>query len=954
MTQLANLLSGIMSVSPWVLGGIAVVAFIIAIALIAGKHQIVYVDPDGDYEIYYEVYRSGSKVQLHGASKAGKKLVGWSTKPDGSALVTKTSIRLFKTTELYAVWEDVEEEGAVRIEINYMDADDEVAIKKETIVLNAKLPDEQDEKLTVAGWGFDKDGDAVLSKDLVDATFVLKLYPVFEEGPVDYADEKTNDKAVIDILYTVADKNVYKESHYVSLALPQVYEQYANFVGWGFDPEGELILDKTGADSIFTIQLTALGVEACEEPAAEEVVEEVVEEPVVEEAVEETVEEVVEEPAAEEAPAEEEFVEVIEEPVAEEEPVVEEAVEEVAEEPAAEEAVEEPVAEEPVVEEPVVYEEVAPTVVPTYIDNEGNKIDIKYSRSFEANVIQSDDTVKDYYSELKNHILSYKGVKTKISWKFDSFGRGRDQLFKMKLRGKTICLYCALNPDDFDKSKYHHEAIDAKIFAEVPMLVKIKSGLGLRKAKELVDIVMANYGIEKNPKFVPVDYVAKYPYEETEALLAKKLVKALVSDDENVKVSQKPVEEVVEEPVIEEVVEEPVVEEAIEEPVVEEVVEEPVVEETIEEPVVEEVVEEPVAEEPVYEEVAPTVVPVYIDNEGNKIDIKYSRSFEANVIQSEDAVKDYYSELKNHILSYKGVKSRLSWKFDSYGKGRTQLFKMKLRGKTICLYCALNPDDFDKSKYHHQAVNTKMFAEVPMLVKVKSGLALRKAKELVDIVMANFGIEKNPKFVAVDYVANYPYEETEALVAKKLVKVLVSDDENVKVSQKPVEEVVEEPVVEEAIEEPVVEEVAEEPVVEEAVEEPAIEEVVEEPVVEEAIEEPVVLEEVSAYEADEIAEEKHVEVHVEEDVEYISAKDAKKAIINIDTISDAYEAGEVVDLASLKEKGLVDKRAKSLKILARGSINKPLTIKAGEFSNTAIKMIVLTGGTAVHVSYKVK
>ena len=69
--------------------------------------------------------------------------------------------------------------------------------------------------------------------------------------------------------------------------------------------------------------------------------------------------------------------------------------------------------------------------------------------------------------------------------------------------------------------------------------------------------------------------------------------------------------------------------------------------------------------------------------------------------------------------------------------------------------------------------------------------------------MANFGIEKNPKFVAVDYVANYPYEETEALVAKKLVKVLVSDDENVKVSQKPVEEVVEEVIVAEETAEPV-------------------------------------------------------------------------------------------------------------------------------------------------------
>jgi ribosomal protein L15 len=177
--------------------------------------------------------------------------------------------------------------------------------------------------------------------------------------------------------------------------------------------------------------------------------------------------------------------------------------------------------------------------------------------------------------------------------------------------------------------------------------------------------------------------------------------------------------------------------------------------------------------------------------------------------------------------------------------------------------------------------------------------------------------------------------------------------------------VVEEPVAEEpVVEEPVVEEpVAEEPVVEDpVVEEPVVEEpVAEEPVAEEPVaEEPayeeheIVVEEVSATEADEIVEEKQVEVHLDEDVEYITAKDSKKAIINIDTNSDAYAAGETFDLASLKAKGLVDKRAKSLKILARGSINKPLVVKAGEFSATAVKMIVLTGGNAVHVTYKVK
>ena len=62
------------------------------------------------------------------------------------------------------------------------------------------------------------------------------------------------------------------------------------------------------------------------------------------------------------------------------------------------------------------------------------------------------------------------------------------------------------------------------------MLLKIKSGLGLRKAKEIVDVVMAKFGIEPDPKATPVDYVSEYPYADTDELLARKLVKALEAD----------------------------------------------------------------------------------------------------------------------------------------------------------------------------------------------------------------------------------------------------------------------------------------------------------------------------------------------------------------------------------------------------------------------------------------
>ena len=83
-------------------------------------------------------------------------------------------------------------------------------------------------------------------------------------------------------------------------------------------------------------------------------------------------------------------------------------------------------------------------------------------------------------------------------------------------------------------------------------------------------------------------------------------------------------------------------------------------------------------------------------------------------------------------------------------------------------------------------------------------------------------------------------------------------------------------------------------------------------------------------------------------------EDTKKAIVNVDTLSDAFEAHDVVDLASMKAKKIIDKKAKSVKVLARGSINKPLVVKAGDFSKNAVDMIVLTGGNAVHVTYKVK
>ena len=83
--------------------------------------------------------------------------------------------------------------------------------------------------------------------------------------------------------------------------------------------------------------------------------------------------------------------------------------------------------------------------------------------------------------------------------------------------------------------------------------------------------------------------------------------------------------------------------------------------------------------------------------------------------------------------------------------------------------------------------------------------------------------------------------------------------------------------------------------------------------------------------------------------ETVGRSSAARALINLDTIAAHFAEGEHVDLESLREKGLVDRRATECKVLARGGLDKALTVEAEEFSLAAERLIALTGGKVVRV-----
>jgi large subunit ribosomal protein L15 len=69
-------------------------------------------------------------------------------------------------------------------------------------------------------------------------------------------------------------------------------------------------------------------------------------------------------------------------------------------------------------------------------------------------------------------------------------------------------------------------------------------------------------------------------------------------------------------------------------------------------------------------------------------------------------------------------------------------------------------------------------------------------------------------------------------------------------------------------------------------------------------------------------------------------------VVNLDTLAAKFETGAVVTPELLRERGLVPGGAHPVKVLARGEIDKALTIRAHKFSGKAAEKIAAAGGTA--------
>ncbi len=330
----------------------------------------------------------------------------------------------------------------------------------------------------------------------------------------------------------------------------------------------------------------------------------------------------------------------------------------------------------------------------------------------------------------------------------------------------------------------------------------------------------------------------------------------------------------------------------IEEPkeILEPVQQEPHITEVQPEPVVEEEQEE---EESFTEEEQPERSVEVVN--GRQIFVQYNYSFKAKLILSSVEVQEEYKKLIHYVKSY-GVKTSISWKQERIYLGRNTYAMLVFKGKKLCVAYALDPKEFEDTKYRIIDLSEiKRFVKVPTLIKLSSERKQKYALELFDLLFARENLEA--KEIEAEEII-IPKRTKEELIEENLIKVYTSDDieEGVTLKQANVED--------------------------------------------------IIRKNITIQEAKTLITDESVLEYVEEVEGLADRVYTKKDIINIDTLSKAFEPNDYVNLEALKEKKLIGAKVDYVKVLARGSLDKPLIVEAQDYSLDAIKMIILTGGEA--------
>ena len=142
------------------------------------------------------------------------------------------------------------------------------------------------------------------------------------------------------------------------------------------------------------------------------------------------------------------------------------------------------------------------------------------------------------------------------------------------------------------------------------------------------------------------------------------------------------------------------------------------------------------------------------------------RSFLAKLLLVSEETQNYYSELKNYVLSYVGTRCRTSWQYDSIYKTRILLARFVIRGKSLWQYVALTPDEVPEGT-NCQVTDDKKYEGIEVGLKIQGQRTFKQAKNLLRLACEKVGLVYEER-ESENYIP--PYMSEEEMLEKGFIK----------------------------------------------------------------------------------------------------------------------------------------------------------------------------------------
>ncbi|HQC55042.1 MAG TPA: hypothetical protein PKX91_04900 [Clostridia bacterium] len=109
------------------------------------------------------------------------------------------------------------------------------------------------------------------------------------------------------------------------------------------------------------------------------------------------------------------------------------------------------------------------------------------SKTFEEKLAALSAEKKQAFDEIREALLAKKGVKERVSKKYLTFNRGREQVARISIISTSLRVHLAVNLDDYADKGWMKDYSDKVAYERVPGMVRVSSDLAKRRIISIIE-----------------------------------------------------------------------------------------------------------------------------------------------------------------------------------------------------------------------------------------------------------------------------------------------------------------------------------------------------------------------------------------------------------------------------------------------------------------------------------